>query len=120
MVTKAKTAPEAEVKTEEPDTKVESDPVTKSDVVEIVRDAIKDLLPGGETKVEETETKVDDKPETYRQEETRTHNVVLDKIEELKAAFDQAKENKPEKVEPESEPGKKETRWIERIVWGKD
>jgi hypothetical protein len=42
----------------------------------------------------------------------------LDKIEELKNAFDDAKETVTTKKEPESEPGKKPTRWVERVFWG--
>jgi hypothetical protein len=112
MVTKAKTAvePEAEVETET----VDDAPVTKADVVEIV----KGLLPTA-TEVDPVADTTD--PLTSRQEEARTHNIVLEKIQELKTAFDEGKTKEPEKKEPETVPGPKAggiKAWCEKNIWG--
>ena len=107
--------------TEEPEVTepaTDEKPVTKSDVVEIV----KGLLPGVSTETTETETTVSEatEPLTSRQEEARASNIVLEKIQELKTAFDEGKSKEPDKKEPESVPGKQTTRWIEKVLWGKE
>ena len=113
MVTKAKpAAEETESTTETP----ADAPVTKADVVEIV----KSLLPSvtSETETVTTEPEAETETLTQRQEESRTHNIVLEKIQELKAAFDDSKTKEPEKKEPETVPGKKSTRKVEKWIWG--
>ena len=112
MVTKAKpAAEETESTTETP----ADAPVTKADVVEIV----KSLLPSISSETETvTEPEAETETLTQRQEESRTHNIVLEKIQELKSAFDESKTKEPEKKEPETVPGKKSTRKIEKYLWG--
>ena len=108
--------------TEEPDPEPATDekPVTKSDVVEIVKEAISDLLPGKvEATTEETETDVEDTTTmTARQEEQRTHSIVSEAIKAFKEEFSADDSKKADKKEPEAEPGKKPTPWIQRVVWG--
>lgn len=111
--TKAK--PAADVEPEPTETPSDA-PVTKADVVEIV----KSLLPSisSETETVTTEPEAETETLTQRQEESRTHNIVLEKIQELKAAFDEGKSKEPEKKEPETVPGKKSTRKVEKWIWG--
>jgi hypothetical protein len=117
--TKAKPAAEVETETTESEVKDDAKPVTKSDVVEIV----KSLLPGGSTETETAETVTETEttePLTSRQEEARASNIVLEKIKELKDAFDEGKSKEPDKKEPETQPGKPVGRWIEKVLWGKE
>lgn len=120
MVAKAKPAVE-EPDVKEPETDAEK-PVTKSDVVEIVKDALKDVLPGKSAEEESTEEpeKETGKPMTAREEEARTHSIVSEAIKAFKEEFSGDDAKKEKKKEPEAEPGKKPTRWIERFVWGQE
>lgn len=117
MVTKAKAPPE-EAETETTDEK----PVTKSEVVEIVKEAVAGLLPTGEPKADGPATDEpatdDGKVVTAREEEARSHNLVMEAIKEFKKEFAGEDDTKSEKKEPEAEPGKKPTPWIQRVMWG--
>jgi hypothetical protein len=62
----------------------------------------------------------DSKPMTAREEEARTHNIVAEAIKAFKEEFAGEDKDKPDKKEPESVPGKKATRWIEKVLWGKE
>ena len=109
--------------TEEPEVTepaTDEKPVTKSEVVEIVKEAISDLLPGKKDAeaTEEPEAVEDTTVMTARQEEQRTHSIVSEAIKAFKEEFAGDDKSKAEKKEPEAEPGKKPTRWVERVLWG--
>lgn len=109
--------------TEEPDT----EPATtepSDDFTEKVTAVLKDVLPGmlggaAATTETETESVEDTTTMTSRQEESRAYEGVREAIKDLKDAFTEGKDAaKADKKEPEAEPGKKPTPWIQRVVWG--
>lgn len=109
----------AKAKVEEPvEEATDEKPVTKSDVVEIVKEALSDLLPGKAETEEPAEEVEDTTVMTARQEEQRTHSIVSEAIKAFKEEFTAEDSKKSEKKEAETEPGKKPTRWVERFVWG--
>lgn len=121
-VAKTKPAPESEAEAKTEVESTDEKPVTKSDVVEIVKEAVAGLIPGKETTTTtETETEVETgKPMTAREEEARTHNIVAEAIKVFKEEVLGTGEKAETKKETETQPGAKTTRWIERVLWGKE
>ena len=120
-VAKAKEPPE--VKTEEQETKPEGEEtIKKSELLETVKEIVKDLLPG---KSGETETKTDDdsgtpaKRMTARDEEEHTRGIVAQAIEDFLAKAPTEKKD-DKKVEAEPVPGARTVRKVEGFLWGKD
>ena len=117
MVTKAKPAADVEPEAETKET-VE---ITDDALTEKIKAVVESMLPGGETTettTTETETETS-KPLTAREEEARTHNIVSEAIKAFKDEF-AGEKKEPEKKEPETQPGTKATRWVERVLWGKE
>jgi hypothetical protein len=117
MVTKAKPAADVEPEAETKET-VE---ITDDALTEKIKAVVESMLPGGETTettTTETETETS-KPLTAREEEARTHNIVSEAIKAFKDEF-AGEKKEPEKKEPETQPGKKATRWVESFLWGKE
>lgn len=114
MVTKAK---EPVVETE---TKEESSTIDKGELREALKEILPEFLGGAKTEeVETDEPAADDgKVVTAREEEARSHNLVMEAIKEFKKEFAGEDDTKSEKKEPEAEPGKKPTPWIQRVMWG--
>jgi hypothetical protein len=117
MVTKAKPATEAEVKTEEPEPK-ETVEITDDALTEKIKAVVESMLPGGSTE-EPAGTEVDDsKPLTAREEEARTHNIVAEAIKGFLDELKGDEKEEPAKKEPETKPGAQPVRWIEKHLWG--
>lgn len=117
MVTKAKPAADVEPEAETKET-VE---ITDDALTEKIKAVVESMLPGGETTETETTTETDtSKPLTAREEEARTHNIVAEAIKAFKDEFSGEDSKKDDKKEPETVPGKKATRWIENVLWGKE
>lgn len=118
-VAKPKETPEA--KAEEPETKPEGEEtIKKSELLETVKEIVRDLLPG---KSGETETKSDDeggtpaKRMTARDEEEHTRGIVAQAIEDFLAkAPTEKKEEK--KTVTEEVPGARHVRKVEGFIWG--
>jgi len=112
MVTKAKET--VEVETTETETSTD-EKVSRSEIADVVRDVLKDLLPG---KTETTETSEPEKRLSVRDEEERTRGIVATAIEEFKKGFKGDGETKEPTKEPEKVPGSSTVRKVEHVLWG--
>jgi hypothetical protein len=121
MVTKAKPAPEAEVTTEEPETKETSDTSLKDEVREIIKEVLPEFLTGGGSSEETTSTETETTGQTLtaRQEEAQAHGLVTELIEGFKEAM-AGEKKEPEKHEAETKPGAQPIRKIEKWLWGSE
>ena len=114
----AKTKPVTEEPEPEPATTEPSDDFTEK-VTAVLKDVLPGMLGGAAATTEtETESVEDTTTMTARQEEQRTHSIVSEAIKAFKEEFSADDSKKADKKEPEAEPGKKPTPWIQRVVWG--
>lgn len=117
MATAAKPAPEPKNEPAPEPTGETNDEALTEKITSVVKDVLKDVLPGkSETKSEPEDT---GKPMTAREEESRTRNIVQEAIKAFKDEVSSAPKQE-EKKEPESVPGARSGRWIEKVLWGKE
>ncbi len=118
----AKTKETPEVKAEEPETKPEGEEtIKKSELLETIREVVKDLLPGksGETEEKDDEPGTPAKRMTARDEEEHTRGIGASAIQEfLSKAPEEKKDEKKTVTEPV--PGARTVRKVEGFLWGKD
>lgn len=115
---KAKTATEVEEPVEEEKTETEGT-IKKSDLVDTIKDVLKDLLPGKAGEAAKEEPEGDGEPakrESPRDEEARMNKTVREAIKEMMASAEPEKEKEEGKIEPEKVPGSAPMRRIEKIM----
>ena len=119
-IEKTKEPPEVKAEVTEPETKTE-ETIKKSDLIETVKEVLKDLLPGKSGEAgEPEEPEAPTKRMTARDEEEHTRGIVAEAIAEFKKALPGGDPTAEKKSEPEELPGARHVRKVEGFMWGKD
>jgi hypothetical protein len=87
-------------------------------ITSIVKEVVGSLVPGAEDDTKKATTS--DKAPSPRDEEARTRSIVAEAIAAFKGTLDETDKGKaaPAGAGPETKPGAKTGRWIEKHLWG--